>query len=226
METAAHQCRSCGEEFPSKNSLHRHLREAHGAPQNGPQVAVRAPREPPPPIALGVPIRMPEDRALPDSLLKAFNDWARATPPIFRVPSRVLRQAVPQEDLEDAWEKGRLWAISVGTRGTFLRQVHGDQSGWLKKAVENPEECDILLSPLQPEVHADLLVAILRSLNVATCHEIHRFARGTWNGQASAQRWQKCAEQAKGRVRIRYQGCKQGYLSPTLCLSGDRKSVV
>eukprot|EP00439_Symbiodinium_sp_Y106_P068354 s593_g11.t1 len=225
METVAHQCRSCGEEFASKNSLHRHLREAHGAPQNGQQPAVRAPRELPPPMPLGVPIRMPEDRALPESLLRAFNAWARGSPPIFRVPSRVpsrvLRRDVPLKDLEDAWEKGRLWAISVGTRGTFLRQVHGDQSGWLKKAVENPEERDILLSPLQPEVNADLLVAILRGLNVATCHDVHRFARGTWNGQASAQRWQKCAEQAKGRVQIRYQGCKQGYLSPTLCLSGE-----
>ncbi|CAE7530058.1 unnamed protein product [Symbiodinium sp. CCMP2456] len=223
METVAHQCRSCGEQFPSKNSLHRHLREAHGAPQNGPQpVPATTPREPLPPIALGDPIRMPRERAIPDSLLQAFNGWARATPPVFRVPSRILRKAVPQNDLEDAWEKGRLWAISVGTRGTFLRQVHGDQSGWLEKAMESPEERDILLSPLQPEVHADLLVAILRSLNVATCHDIHRFARGTWNSQASARMWQTCAEQAKPRgVRIRYQGCKQGYLSPTLWLSGE-----
>lgn len=66
-----------------------------------------------------------------------------------------------------------------------------------------PEEQDILLSPLQPELNPDLLVAILKALKSATTHEIFRFARGTWNHQATAQKWKACADQTQGRVQVR-----------------------
>lgn len=58
---------------------------------------------------------------LPTSILEVFNDWALQEPPIFRVPSRVLLAAVPWEDLEFAWQKGLLWAISIGIKDTFTK---------------------------------------------------------------------------------------------------------
>lgn len=58
---------------------------------------------------------------LPTSILEVFNDWALQEPPIFRVPSQVLLAAVPWEDLEFAWQKGLLWAISIGIKDTFTK---------------------------------------------------------------------------------------------------------
>eukprot|EP00435_Cladocopium_sp_Y103_P047346 s667_g13.t2 len=191
----AHQCRFCPEEFASKNRLFSHLRQVHFLPE--------AEREAPPPARAerrrqnegyivpdrkGDPIRATGPLSqLPTSILEVFNRWALQEPPIFRVPSRVLVEAVGWEDVKLAWQRG------------LLKE---DQERWLQM-LGKPEEQDILLSPLQPELNPDLLVAILKALKSATTHELFRFARGTWNHQANAQKWKACAEQTLGRVQVR-----------------------
>ena len=95
---------------------------------------------------------------------------------------------------EDELEEHR----SLFVEDTFTKE---DQDQWLDML--GTEEQDILLSPLQPELNAELLVAILKTLKSATTHEIHRFARGTWNHQARAEDWRLCAEQSLRRVNVK-----------------------
>ena len=100
----------------------------------------------------------------------------------------------------------KLWASYDGLKenhtlfveDTFKKE---DQDKWLDML--GTEEQDILLSPLQPDLNPELLVAILKTLKSATTHEIHRFARGTWNHQARADDWKACAEQSLRRVNMK-----------------------
>ena len=64
--------------------------------------------------------------------------------PIFRIPSKQLVEAgVPVSDLKDAWQRGLLWALPIGTESTF---PYDQRERWLEMALE--DDCrDVLLSP-------------------------------------------------------------------------------
>ena len=57
---------------------------------------------------------------LPRSLVAIFNRWARQPSPTFRVPSGLLAKEVPWEDVIVAWQKGLLWAISIGVKDRVM----------------------------------------------------------------------------------------------------------
>ena len=78
--------------------------------------------------------------------------------PLFRIPSKALRDEVPWEDLEFAWSNQLLSGMPVGIKSTF---AHADKDQWLHLVMEDPDR-DVVLSPLQPLLTSELLLAILR----------------------------------------------------------------
>lgn len=137
---------------------------------------------------------------LPKSIVDAFNQRASCKRPSFRIPSKILLEEVPLEDLEFAWRNGLLHAVPIGTTSTF---GHEEKDQWLNLAKLDKTR-DIALSPAEPQVTSELLKAILRFHIFATkltCQDLRRVAKSTWNCRDSAEAWQSCAEKTPG-IRI------------------------
>ena len=157
---------------------------------------------------------------LPKSLADAFNKFASAERPLFRIPSKILLREVPREDLEMAWRNDLLRGMPIGLKSTF---AHEDKDQWLHLAMKDTDR-DVALSPLEPEMTSELLLAILRFQTFRTkisCYHVRLTAKSTWNCGNRVVDWQACAEETPG-VRIHRERGARGYKSASIALQRAR----
>ncbi|CAE7544328.1 unnamed protein product [Symbiodinium necroappetens] len=158
-----------------------------------------------------LPLQIEASLELPPSLLSFFNAKASEESPIFRIPSKQLVEAgVPVSDLKDAWQRGLLWALPIGTESTF---PYDQRERWLEMALE--DDCrDVLLSPRCPQLTPELLRVTLRhfSHGTPTSQDLQRFGKATWGLSAGEERWRALAEQLPD-TEVR-QGWSNGGITP------------
>ena len=206
----------------SKHDFPQHMqgRAAQQAQPNRERRELREPAEPPICNALRPPLQFGPSK-LPKSLVDAFNKHASAEMPLFRIPSKTLRDEVPLEDLEFAWSNQLLCGMPVGIKSTF---AHADKDQWLHLAMEDPDR-DVVLSPLQPLLTSELLLAILRFQTFETeiaCLDVRRIAKSTWNCGNSTEEWGLCAEKTHN-VKIHRQRGSFGHKSASISIQHTGK---